>query len=228
MQPIAHPSPNFGPRREGLESSLIVLHYTAMQDPKAALERLCDPAHEVSAHYLIHRDGRLFQLVPEEMRAWHAGAGFWGGLDDINSRSIGIELDNDGASPFSEPQMATLESVLPQIMQRWRIAPVGVIGHSDMAPARKSDPGRRFDWARLARQGLSIWPEGSDVTVDTERFLSLLARVGYPISDGLNPVLRAFRQRFRPWQHGVLDARDMGIAEDLATRFGVDRPVPIA
>lgn len=107
-----------------------------MADAQVALDRLCDPASEVSAHYLIARDGRLWQLVDEAMRAWHAGAGDWAGAADVNSRSIGIELDNTGAQPFAEPLMAALEALLPQIMARWAIGPEGVIGHSCMAPGR--------------------------------------------------------------------------------------------
>lgn len=149
------PSPNFGPRRDGLKPTLIVLHYTAMTSARAALERLCDPAAEVSAHYLIGPDGTLWQLVRECDRAWHAGAGAWRGQSDINSRSIGIELDNRGDHPFGEPQMAALEALLESVMARWEIPAAGVIGHSDMAPGRKVDPGPRFDWARLERQGLA-------------------------------------------------------------------------
>ncbi|MEP5672992.1 N-acetylmuramoyl-L-alanine amidase [Ascidiaceihabitans sp.] len=150
-----HPSPNCGPRRNGLRPSLVVVHYTAMASAEAAIERLCDPAAEVSAHYVIGRRGEITQLVDEEMRAWHAGAGEWHGQDDVNSRSIGIELDNGGTYPFAEPQMASLEWLLPRILDRWGIGPEGVIGHSDMAPGRKFDPGAHFDWARLARQGLA-------------------------------------------------------------------------
>lgn len=155
MTPRWHPSPNFGTRRDGLLPELIVIHYTAMSSASAALERLCDPEAEVSAHYLIEADGTLWQLVEEAERAWHAGAGNWLGRDDINSRSIGIELDNRGTHPFAEPQMATLEQLLPGIMSRWDIQPEGVIGHSDSAPGRKIDPGPRFDWLRLERQGLA-------------------------------------------------------------------------
>jgi len=125
-----------------------------MQSAGDALERLSDPAYEVSAHYLIARDGTVYQLVDEELRAWHAGAGQWGAITDINSHSIGIELDNDGASPFAAPMMAALELLLKAIMHRWSISPSGVLAHSDTAPLRKIDPGPRFDWARLARQGL--------------------------------------------------------------------------
>ena len=115
-------SPNCGSRRDALRPSLIVLHFTAMKTAQAVIERLCDPAFEVSAHYVISNLGELTQLVPEEMRAWHAGAGRWHGQDDINSRSIGVELDNAGTHPFSEPQMHALEILLPQIMKRWDIA----------------------------------------------------------------------------------------------------------
>lgn len=228
MRPISHPSPNFGPRRDGLVPSLVVLHYTAMPDPDDALARLCDPEHEVSAHYLIHRDGRLFQMVQEDQRAWHAGAGSWAGMEDINSRSIGIEIDNDGASPFSEPQMGTLEEVLPDIMARWGIPPENVIGHSDMAPSRKTDPGRRFDWARLARQGLAVWPEACDVAQREDTYLQAAARFGYPTTDGCDVVLDAVRQRFRPWATGPLDPEDVRIITALAHRFPVDRTRPIA
>lgn len=133
----------------------MVIHYTVLTPAQAALERLCDPVHEVSAHYVIGEGGELWQLVAEERRAWHAGAGSWQGKDDINSRSIGIELVNDGASDFAAPQMTCLEQLLADIFTRWPIGPDGVIGHEDMAPGRKFDPGPRFDWARLARLGLA-------------------------------------------------------------------------
>ncbi len=136
------PSPNFGERRGGLRPSLVVLHYTAMASCAEARDRLCDPTAEVSAHWLIDRDGRAEQLVDEAARAWHAGAGAWGGHQDVNSRSIGIELQNTGADPFAEPQMAALERLLADVLARWDIPPQGVIGHSDMAPLRKGDPGR--------------------------------------------------------------------------------------
>ena len=156
---IASPSPNFGDRRGGVAPSLIVIHYTAMVSCAEARARLCDPAVEVSAHWLISESGQAEALVPEAARAWHAGAGGWAGLSDINSHSIGIELANTGTQPFAEPQMAALENLLADIMARWSIPAHRVIAHSDMAPDRKSDPGRRFDWRRLALQGLSIWPD---------------------------------------------------------------------
>jgi N-acetylmuramoyl-L-alanine amidase len=152
---IWHQSPNFGPRRGDLRPHLIVLHYTAMESAEAARDWLCDPASEVSSHYVLARDGTCWQLVDEAMRAWHAGAGCWQGCEDVNSASVGIELANTGAEPFPEPQMAALEELLRGVMARWGIPPEGVIGHSDSAPGRKIDPGPRFDWARLERQGLA-------------------------------------------------------------------------
>ena len=127
-------------------NDIIVLHYTAMPSAQSALTRLCLAEAEVSAHYLIGRCGTVWQLVQEDQRAWHAGVGAWGDVRDVNSRSIGIEIDNDGYSPFSHMAMVALEGLLPGILQRWAIPPERVIGHQDMAPGRKSDPGRRFDW----------------------------------------------------------------------------------
>lgn len=152
---LTHPSPNFGERKGGARPSLVVIHYTAMASAMAACERLCDPGAEVSAHYLIDYDGTVMSLVAEDKRAWHAGAGSWGEITDVNSHSIGIELQNTGFEPFGEPQMAALEGLLSEIMNRWGILPEGVIGHLDCAPGRKIDPGPRFDWARLNRLGLA-------------------------------------------------------------------------
>lgn len=185
---------------------LIVIHYTAMATFEAARDRLCDPAAEVSCHWLIAEDGRVLQLVDEALRAWHAGAGEWAGRGDVNSRSIGIELANDGASPFPEPQMRALEGLLHGIMARWSIRPAGVIAHSDMAPDRKSDPGPRFDWRRLARQGLAVWP-GPALPGD---FDADLRAFGYPCA-----ALEAFRLRFRPWARGPLDDTDRALAAGL-------------
>lgn len=126
-----------------------------MESSAAALDRLRDPGSEVSAHYLIDYSGEVMSLVAEEMRAWHAGVGAWGEVEDVNSHSIGIELQNTGAEPFPEPQMVALQGLLAGILGRWAISPAHVIGHSDCAPGRKVDPGPRFDWARLARLGLA-------------------------------------------------------------------------
>ncbi len=219
--PIWHPSPNSGVRRDGLKPDLVVIHYTAMDSAQAALDRLCDPAAEVSAHYLIGSDGTLWQMVQEGQRAWHAGAGQWGGQADINSRSIGIELDNGGGHPFSESQMATLEHLLSDIVTRHDIQPWRVIGHSDMAPERKQDPGPKFDWDRLAIQKLAIGPSTisdtsvSDIQVDESVFCKFARRAGYPEAP-LDALLAAFRNRFAPTRQGPLSTDDMGDIAQLA------------
>lgn len=212
---IWHPSPNFGPRRDGLRPYFIVLHYTAMGVASEALARLCDPLAEVSAHYLIDRDGSCVQMVAEDMRAWHAGAGAWAGLSDINSRSIGVELVNTGAEPFPAPQMRALEGLLAGITARWQIAPVDIIGHSDMSPARKQDPGPRFDWRGLARAGYGLWPDGLG---ELAEFGTSLDRIGYPPAP-IEDRLAAFRARFRPEGVGTLCQRDQRRAAYVAQVF---------
>ena len=180
-----------------------------MADAAAALDRLCEPGIEVSAHYLVGAGGTVWQMVSEDMRAWHAGAGAWAGMCDINSRSIGIELDNRGDHPFPEPQMAALEALLAGIMARWRIGPQGVIGHSDMAPGRKRDPGPRFDWARLARQGLARAAGCGETEADPVAFRARAQAAGFTseMDDAL--LLETVRLRFRPWGRGPLCSHDM-------------------
>ncbi|MFK7753668.1 MAG: N-acetylmuramoyl-L-alanine amidase [Sedimentitalea sp.] len=207
---IWHPSPNFGPRRDGLTPSLIVLHYTAMQSARAALDRLCDPAFEVSAHYLIGANGTLWQMVDETQRAWHAGAGSWRGQGDINSRSIGIELDNRGDHPFGAAQMNQLELLLRAIMARWSIPPENVIAHSDMAPGRKFDPGPRFDWMRLERTGLAgrRSHDAGPETPDPALFRTLAKAAGYPDDVDDATLLAAVRLRYRQSAQGPLTPQD--------------------
>jgi N-acetylmuramoyl-L-alanine amidase len=217
----SHPSPNCGPRRDGAQPDMVVIHYTAMQSAKAALKTLCDPTTEVSAHYLIAEDGEVLSLVPEALRAWHAGAGCWGAETDVNSRSIGIELANTGVTPFSAPQMDALSDLLKGIKARWHIRPERVIGHSDMAPGRKIDPGSRFDWRRLALEGLAVWP--LDWTVhDTAGFVPSARGFGYTATDDAELLLKVFRMRFRPHASGPLDGTDAGMIHNLASRFPVD------
>lgn len=209
----------------------MVIHYTAMQSCAAALERLCDPAHEVSAHYVISEHGAVFALVDEAMRAWHAGAGRWGDVRDVNSRSVGIELANPGDAPFAAPQMRALEVLLRGVMTRHAIAPQRVIGHADMAPGRKADPGARFDWRRLALQRLSVWPaakaRGNPVAADAPMlpamFMQAAINFGYDPAQPCDTVLAAFRSRFRPGAAGSLDPVDLAMMRDLAHRFPVDR-----
>lgn len=211
-------SPNHGDRRGG-QVELVVLHYTGMADAASARARLCDPAAEVSAHWLIDEDGTTEALVPEDRRAWHAGAGGWQGCEDVNSRSIGIELVNPGDRPFPAPQTDALVVLLREILARWQLGPEAVIGHSDMAPGRKTDPGPRFDWQRLAREGLAV---GVGATGDGDAPIAdSLDAIGYPPAD---PVTRlaAFRLRARPWASGPESAADRAAAAALAA--AVRRP----
>ena len=225
MKIAQHPSPNCGERRLGAKPDLIVIHYTAMADCRGALDWLCDPTSEVSAHYLITTFGHATQMVDEKDRAWHAGAGAWGGCEDVNSRSIGIELSNDGYSPFAAAQINALEDLLVAIMTRWSIPAERVIGHSDMAGSRKIDPGPRFDWRRLARNGLSVWPEPREAqaAMDMNEFCQYAEQFGYPVSGDAAQVLDVFRMRFFPRKTGDLDTADMAAMVDLANRFPVDR-----
>jgi len=173
----------------------------------------------------------VLSLVPEALRAWHAGAGQWGATTDVNSRSIGIELANSGFTPFAAAQMDALTELLQGIFARWDIRPERVIGHSDMAPGRKIDPGPRFDWQRLAREGFSVWPssvaaapslEESPQGLDDARFVAAMQAFGYTATDDPELLLQVFRLRFRPRHEGLLDATDTELITDLAHRFPVD------
>lgn len=203
------PSPNYGPRSPDAPIDILLLHYTGMKRAAAALDRLCDPAAEVSAHYLIDENGTVWQLVDEAERAWHAGAGWWHGETDINSRSIGIELANPGHEwgyrPFPPAQMQALAELAAGIMERHPIPPERVLGHSDVAPRRKIDPGELFDWRWLAERGIGVWPEPEvGEAVDPADIERLLARYGYGVPstgcpDGdLRTATAAFQRHFRP------------------------------
>jgi N-acetylmuramoyl-L-alanine amidase len=226
-------SPNHGERRGGARPDLVVLHYTAMPTAEAACDRLCDPGSEVSAHWLIAEDGRSWSLVPEGRRAWHAGAGAWGDATDVNSRSIGIELANAGDAPYPAPQIAALEALLAGIATRWAIPPERVIGHACMAPGRKADPGRRFDWRALARAGLAVWldpPAGGAGPAEAAAFQRAARRFGYPApatgawDAATLATAEAFRQRFRPWEaDGPVTAAALAHLRALAARWPVAR-----
>lgn len=225
---IQHPSANCTARRGGAAARLVVLHYTAMDDVDEVLARLCDADAQVSAHYLITRGGENYQLVAEDLRAWHAGAGQWGGIADVNSHSIGIELMNSGAPDyprFPPAQMDALAGLLRGIMARHNIAPKAVIGHSDLAVGRKGDPGPAFDWQGLARQGLAVWPKDleAEPPADWTRFITDAKTFGYcPPQDspqGWHEVLKTFRLRFAPERTGELDPRDMATIHALARDY---------
>jgi N-acetylmuramoyl-L-alanine amidase len=206
MDELVHrtvPSPNWNERAEPI--SMVVLHYTEMQSAAAALQRMCDPAAEVSAHYLITEEGQVVSLVPEEKRAWHAGVSYWRGHTDVNGKSIGIELDHPGHAlgyrEFSLPQFEALVPLLARIVRRYDIPRANVVGHSDVAPARKIDPGELFPWDRLAEYKLCLpRPEKlelGDPFDNDGAFYLALERFGYDIADGRKAV-EAFQRRWRP------------------------------
>ena len=199
---IVTPSPNFDER--ALPVSMIVLHYTGMQTAAAALARLCDAQAKVSAHYVVEEDGTVHALVAEDKRAWHAGRSHWRGVEDVNSASIGIEVVNPGHEwgyrPFPEPQLSALIPLVAEVKDRHAITRGNVVGHSDIAPARKRDPGELFPWSRLARVRLALprptrnlldphWSEGG--------FLLALERFGYDVTEPMAAIM-AFQRRFRP------------------------------
>lgn len=205
MNIIQYPSANHEPRRAPFEAGprYIVLHYTDMVSAQAALDRLCDAEAKVSAHYLIGRDGKIYQLVDESQRAWHAGASNWYDITDMNSASIGIELDNPGHEngyvPFTDVQIQSLVELCDDIMARHNIPAENVVGHSDIAPRRKIDPGELFPWQKLAKAGIGIWPDehaGMAVVVPLA-----LAKLGYDLHD-VDAALLAFQRHYAPEELG--------------------------
>ena len=196
------PSPNFDERSAPV--SMIVLHYTGMPTAVAALERLCDPVAKVSAHYLVDEDGTVHALVDEAKRAWHAGRSHWRGLTDINSASIGIEIVNPGHDwgyrPFPTAQIEALILLVADIKERHGVTRGNVVGHADIAPTRKRDPGELFPWERLARLRLAL-PRPTKNLLDPEwteaGFLLALERFGYEVADPMAAIM-AFQRRFRP------------------------------
>jgi N-acetylmuramoyl-L-alanine amidase len=199
---IDAPSPNFDARE--LPVSMIVLHYTGMESAQAAIDRLRDPEAKVSAHYLVDEDGGILRLVDERHRAWHAGRSHWRGVTDVNSASIGIELVNPGLEfgyrPFTKAQMGALIPLVADIKERHRITRGNVVGHSDVAPARKQDPGELFNWHALARLRLAL-PRPTKNLVDPgwpdAGFMLALERFGYDVNDA-EAAVTAFQRRFRP------------------------------
>ena len=207
---IERPSPNFNDR--GLPVSMVVLHYTGMRDADSAIERLIDPAAQVSAHYVVCEDGAILRLVDEDRRAWHAGSSYWRGITDVNSASVGIEIVNPGHEfgyrPFPDEQIAALIPLVADIKERHGIGRGNVVGHSDVAPARKEDPGELFPWAAFAKRRLAL-PSPTRDLIDPfwtdAGFLLALERFGYDVSDEKKAVI-AFQRRFRPdLIDGVID-----------------------
>lgn len=242
---IERPSPNHD-TRNAPKVQMLVLHYTGMRDAKSALDHMCDPASGVSAHYMVDEDGSVYQLVPEELRAWHAGDSSWRGVTDVNSLAIGIELVNPGHQfgyrDFTDFQMDALLELTRDIVARLAIRPEYVLGHSDVAPLRKMDPGERFDWSTLARHGVGLWPfrnpalgmaKGPVLKVGSEgqevaAVQDLLGRFGYAVpqtglfDEETSNVTAAFQRHFRPAGiTGQMDVEAVRRLVDLIEHVGV-------
>ena len=210
-----HKSPNHGKREQGAKPSLIIIHYTGMQTAREALSRLCDSKAEVSAHYFIDEDGSVKQLVEDKKRAWHAGKSSWRREADINSHSIGIELVNPGHEfgyrEFPPAQITALVKLCQKLMARHNIKPEGVLGHSDVAPRRKTDPGELFPWEALAAEGVGIWPWPSDMDLQAAPDLvanpmtlhEMLIAYGYDPEAGFEEVVTAFHRHYHPVKFGT-------------------------
>jgi N-acetylmuramoyl-L-alanine amidase len=202
MDMIDNPSPNFDER--ALPISMLVLHYTGMEDGESAVRRLCDPDAKVSSHYVVMEDGEVLRLVPEDKRAWHAGKSHWRGITDVNSASVGIEIVNPGHAfgyrPFPDAQVDAVIRLVADVKERHGLTRGNIVGHSDIAPARKRDPGELFPWGQLARLRLAL-PRPTKNLMDphwTEAgFLLALERFGYDVTEPMAAIV-AFQRRFRP------------------------------
>jgi N-acetylmuramoyl-L-alanine amidase len=220
------PSPNFEARRP----VIIVIHATEQGSAQESLDTLRSTGtRRVSSHYLIGDDGRLYQLVDDGDRAWHAGGGSWGTITDLNNVSIGIEIDNEVGEPYTEAQVATLLRLLEDLCTRLDIPKSQVIGHADLAPTRKRDPGSLFPWQRLAQAGFGRWPQGPlvDPPAGFDPWLAMAA-VGYPLKDRAAAV-RAFHRHYRGRDDGedaqaAFDAEDLRILHALATQVAAPPP----
>ena len=213
---VDRPSPNHDPRAEG-PIDILVLHYTGMRTAEEALTRLCDPDAKVSSHYTVDRDGTIYRHVAEERRARHAGVSYWAGARDVNSRSIGIEIVNPGHEfgyiPFAEPQIDAVIALSKDILSRHAISASRVVGHSDVAPNRKQDPGEMFPWALLADNGIGLWPQSAHrkSSWNSNAFADGLRRYGYGVPPEVDwpvqDVIAAFQRHFRPsCINGIPDA----------------------
>ncbi|CAN5547753.1 N-acetylmuramoyl-L-alanine amidase [soil metagenome] len=200
---VERPSPNFNDRN-GQPIQFLIIHCTAMATAEDAIQRLCDPAAKVSAHYVVDEQGTVYRLVAEENRAWHAGVSYWDGTSDLNTSSIGIEIANPGDAPYPQAQMDAVIALSNAIVNRHKIRSFYVVGHSDIAPNRKQDPGEQFDWQSLSTSNLGVWPvpTQSDYTASatwTEKEVKrALVKVGYrPTLDQVT-LLTAFQRHFQP------------------------------
>ena len=226
MKRVERPSPNQD-ERGGATVDMLVLHYTGMASGEAALARLCDPVARVSAHYTIDEDGTVYAMVPETRRAWHAGISYWARARDINARSIGIELVNPGHEfgyrAFAEAQIAALIPLCREILERHSIPSWHVLGHSDIAPARKDDPGELFPWKRLAEAGIGLWPApGEDPGAESAP--ALLTRYGYDPEAPPEKIVTAFQRHFRASRvDGMADAETRAVLSGLLALYDAQK-----
>ena len=218
LTPAEFSSPNFNDRPKDIVPNILVIHYTGMQSLDQALQRLMSSNSQVSAHYLISRKGEIFKLVSEEKRAWHAGVSYWRGETDINSYSIGIELENPGHefgySKFPKSQMSVLTELCVELINKYSISPENIVGHSDIAPRRKKDPGELFDWKSLAKKGVGLWPEPILNKISVESFEKSLNDFGYEVVD-LRSTITAFQRHYLP--DTVSGISDVTTKKTLAT-----------
>lgn len=215
-------SPNFGSRDKTKKIDMLVIHYTGLPSTEISLRRMCDPTTEVSAHYLIDERGLIYQLVAEKDRAWHAGVSYWAGELDTNSRSIGIELQNPGHewgyTPFPHLQMEALRELSQDIVARYQISKRLVLGHSDIAPGRKNDPGHLFNWKWLAESGVGYWPETKPVNslIDSATIRNSLNCIGYDPGATIFDVITAIQRHYLPKKvDGEIDAHCVSIIKAL-------------
>jgi N-acetylmuramoyl-L-alanine amidase len=218
---VDRPSPNHDDRGSGAAIDMLVLHYTGMKTAAEALARLCDRGAKVSAHYTVDEDGTVYAHVPEARRAWHAGKAWWAGATDINARSIGIELVNPGHEfgyrEFAEEQIGALTTLCHSILMRHPIPSWRVLGHSDVAPARKEDPGELFPWQSLANAGIGLWPQGK---AGEGLGAAALPRFGYDPNAPEERLATAFQRHFRPKKlDGQWDSECAGLLADLLSRL---------
>ncbi len=229
---IEYPSPNFNERKNIAEIDMLVIHYTDMTSPKSALQHMCNKKSQVSAHYLICEKGIIYRLVDEKYRAWHAGISHWRGIIDINSHSIGIELDNpghtNGLRPFGSQQMQSLINLCHDILTRHKIPIYNIIGHSDIAAGRKLDPGPLFDWQTLAKNNIGLWPEltGPELKIngnmekpnkDNKHILmQILSDIGYDVKN--TQAIAAFQRHYMADNiNNIADDKTIALAKNLLT-----------
>lgn len=234
-------SPNFDERAGGQNPSMIILHYTGMKTGREALKRLCDPSAKVSAHYFIDEKGRVRQLVADDKRAWHSGVSYWNGVSDVNSASLGIEIVNPGHEfgyqAYTDRQIGALAFLCEELIAKYKIAPRYILGHSDVAPTRKVDPGHLLPWERLARKHIGLWPELGEIDEDEaaaladdpDAFHRALVQFGYgpdaPFIDTMVAFHRHFcPEKFKKWDDRPAKPNVLGAARLLALLRDMNLP----